>query len=203
MGWDLRPLNLWQHSIMVSSVAVGLAKHKNLSDTSDIFTSALLHDVGKLALGKFVKEHLDVIKEIISTGVPVTVAENMVLETDHAEIGSKILENWSFPSNVVNAVRFHHNPDMLHNKDINIDLLHLADFFCQMNCVSSQNATNFETMSPALRKRLGFDKDKLESFSNQISTWAQGFSAKLTFDPFLVKQKESFPNQAEQHPQTS
>lgn len=183
LGWDLRPLNLWQHSIIVSSVAVGLAKYKNLSNPEDIFTSALLHDIGKLALGKFVKEHLNVIKVIISKGVPGIVAENMVLETDHAEIGAQILTQWSLPPDVVQAVRHHHNPDILHNKNIKIDLLHLADILSHMNDVTDFNATNLDSLSPALRRRLGFEQDKLELFSNQISIWVKDLSSKLTFNP--------------------
>ncbi len=181
-GYDLEFGDLWRHSIMVSIAALQLAKYKKLSEPNDIFTSALLHDIGKLVLGRFVKEHLNAIKEIVSKGVPFEVAENMVIETDHAEIGAQILTQWSFPTDVVNAVRFHHNPDILHNKNIHIDLLHLANLFCQMNGLSGEDPANLESISPALRKRLGFEKDKLESFSNQISAWAKDFSAKLTFD---------------------
>ncbi|MBW2411375.1 MAG: HDOD domain-containing protein [Deltaproteobacteria bacterium] len=181
LGWDLRPLNLWQHSIIVSSVAAGLANYKKLSDAEDLFTSALLHDIGKLALGKFVKEHLNVIKDIISKGVPGIVAENMVLETDHAEIGAQILTQWSFPPDVVEAVRHHHNPDILHNKNIKIDLLHLADIFSHMNNETDGDETNLDSLSPALRMRIGIEKDKLELFANQISIWAKDFSSKLAF----------------------
>ena len=106
----------------------------------------------------------------------------MVLETDHAEIGAQILTQWSFPTDVVNTVRFHHNPDIIHNKDVRIDLVCLANMFCQMNGGNGENSTDLNSISPALRKRLGFEKDKLESFSNQISAWAKDFSAKLTFD---------------------
>jgi putative nucleotidyltransferase with HDIG domain len=181
-GWDLRPLNLWQHSVLVSSVATELAKYKKLSDTNDLFTSALLHDIGKIALGRFVNEHLSIIKEIISKGVPAVVAENMVLETDHAEIGAQILTQWSFPADVINAVRYHHNPDILHNKIIKIDLLHLADLFCQKDSVNDGNLTKLDSISHALRERLGFDRKLLESFSKQISTWANYFSEKLTLN---------------------
>ena len=35
--------------------AEALAKNRKLSETSDFFTPALLHDLGKLVLGKFVR----------------------------------------------------------------------------------------------------------------------------------------------------
>jgi len=181
-GYDLEPGDLWRHSIMVSISALQLAKFKKLSEPNDIFTSALLHDIGKLVLSRFVKEHVGAIKEIVSKGVPLEVAENMVLETDHAEIGAQILTQWSFPTDVVNAVRFHHNPDIIHNKDVRIDLVCLANMFCQMNGMNGESSTDLSSISPALRKRLGFEKDKLESIYNQITKWAKDFSAELTFD---------------------
>ncbi len=181
-GYDLEPGDLWRHSIMVSISALQLAKFKKLSEPNDIFTSALLHDIGKLVLSRFVKEHVGAIKEIVSKGVPLEVAENMILETDHAEIGAQILTQWSFPTDVVNAVRFHHNPDIIHNKDVRIDLVCLANMFCQMNGMNGESSTDLSSISPALRKRLGFEKDKLESIYNQITKWAKDFSAELTFD---------------------
>ncbi len=137
----------------------------------------------------------------MSKGVPFEVAENMVLETDLAEIGAQILAQWSFPTYIVNAVRFYHNPDILHNKNIHIDLLHLANLFCQVNGASGGDPTNLKSISPALRKCLGFEKDKLESFSNQISSWAKDFSAKLTFDLYKPKSDPLKPEEA--HTQTS
>lgn len=61
-----------------------------------MFTSALFHDIGKAALGKLVKKHLRIIKEIISEGVPAVIAEKMVLETNRAEIGAQILTHDPF-----------------------------------------------------------------------------------------------------------
>jgi len=93
----MEPGDLRRHSITVSITAIELAKYKRLSEPDDVFNSALTHDIGKLALGMFVKEHIITIKKLVSKGVPFEVAENMVLETDHAEIGTQILTHGHFP----------------------------------------------------------------------------------------------------------
>jgi putative nucleotidyltransferase with HDIG domain len=116
----MEPGDLRRHSITVSITAIELAKYKRLSEPDDVFNSALIHDIGKLTLGMFVKEHISTIKKIVSKGVPFEVAENMVLETDHAEIGTQILTQWSFPAKIINAVRFHHNPVILYNKNMRL-----------------------------------------------------------------------------------
>jgi HD-like signal output (HDOD) protein len=115
-------------------------------------------------------------------GVPLVVAENMILGTDHAEIGAQILAQWSFPPDVVNAVRSHHNPELMHNGNIQNDLLYLADLFCQINGTNFKDDRNSTSIHPSLRKRLGIEQHKLESISDQIAKWADNISAKLIFD---------------------
>jgi HD-like signal output (HDOD) protein len=55
-GYDLPPGDLWRHSIAVSIAAEALVKDKKKGVSRDVFTPALLHDVGKLVLGTFVKD---------------------------------------------------------------------------------------------------------------------------------------------------
>ena len=83
---------------------------------------------------------------------------------------------------VVNAVRYHHNPDIIHNKDVRIDLVFLANIFCNMSGTNNDNPLELSPISPALRQRLGFKEDDLESFSKQISAWSPNFSAGLSLD---------------------
>lgn len=182
-GYDLKAGDLWRHSIAVSNAAVALANYKKLSEPNDIFTPSLLHDVGKLVLGRFVEEHFEAIKKLVSNGMSLVVAENMVLGTDHAEIGAQILSQWSFPPDVVNSVRFHHNPDMINNGNIQNDLLYLANLFCQTNGARYEDiAANAEFIYPALKERIGIARDKLELISEQIAEWVNDISAKLIFN---------------------
>jgi len=181
-GYDLKSCDLWRHSIAVANAAVALAKIKKLPESNNIFTEGLLHDVGKLVLGEFVKNHFKAINQLVSNGVSLIVAENMVLGTDHAEIGAQILSQWSFPPNVVNAIRFHHNPDMLHIKDVYIDLLYLSNLICQINDAKYDKATILKSIYPSLKERLGISQDILELISNRIAGWVNDMSAKLIFD---------------------
>jgi HD-like signal output (HDOD) protein len=68
-----------------------LAKNRKLDEAEDCFTPALLHDPGKLVLGKFAKAEKSKIDSLAEKGVPFAIAEKEVLKTDHAEIGALIL----------------------------------------------------------------------------------------------------------------
>ena len=85
-GYGLSPGELWLHSIAVSTTAEALAKNRKFAESNDFFTPALLHDLGKLVLGKFVKAKQAQIDSMVADGVPVVFAEKEVLKTDHADI---------------------------------------------------------------------------------------------------------------------
>ena len=55
-GYDLPGGELWRHALAVSVAAEGLVREMKLEAADEIFTAALLHDVGKLILGQFVQE---------------------------------------------------------------------------------------------------------------------------------------------------
>jgi len=125
-GYDLAPGELWRHSLAVTVAAEGLVKELKVDAAEEIFTAALLHDVGKLVLGEFVADDFSKIENVLSPEIAFQTAEDMVLGTNHADIGASILNQWSLPPGIVNAVRWHHDPDACESTDLLPDLVHLA-----------------------------------------------------------------------------
>lgn len=133
-GYDLEMGELWRHAIAVSVAAEGLAAELNVQGISEVFTAALLHDMGKLVLGGFVADHIDRLQARASAEkVPYEMAEHDVLGIDHAEVGALLLEKWGLPGTIINAVRWHHNPEGVEPADPMIDLVHMADVLCLMS----------------------------------------------------------------------
>ena len=166
-GYDLPAGELWRHSIAVSVAAEGLAKELKVSASEEIFTAALLHDVGKLVLGGFVKEDLEKIETEASRGISFEVAERIVLGTDHAEIGAQILKNWSFPPALVNAVRWHHDPDSAGKTDTLVDIVHVANILCLMIGIGVGREGLCYKPSPLATKRLGLRTNDLEMVASR------------------------------------
>ena len=126
-GYDLPQGELWRHSIAVSVAAESVVKALKIPEVEEVFTAALLHDIGKFVLGGFVKDDLEQIKTMVSKGIPFEVAEYMVIGTDHAEIGARILKKWDFPQDLVNAVNWHHDPETCENHCTLSDIVHIAN----------------------------------------------------------------------------
>jgi len=168
-GYDLPPGDLWRHSVAVSVAAEALVKGKKIAEADNVFTPALLHDLGKLVLGRFVKEKFEAIEHIARQGVPFVVAENMVLGTDHAEIGAQILHQWSFPQDVVNAVRWHHNPERVQNANNEIDVVYLADLLCRAHENGGAGVAQPIDPSPVVMQRLGIKNEEIELISGKVA----------------------------------
>ena len=181
-GYNMAPGNLWRHSIAVSIASEALVKGKKNLEVEDIFTPALLHDIGKLILGHFVKEDQAAIEKIASQGVPYVVAENMVLGTDHAEIGAQILTQWSFPCDVVDAVRWHHDPDFPEKPGSAIDIVYLANLLCQTDGAGNQKETDCTELSPAVIERLGLEVSQFDEIKTSVAQWVDELSDALTFN---------------------
>lgn len=126
-GYGLPRGELWRHSIAVSVAAEAVVKALKIPEAEEVFTAALLHDIGKLVLGGFVQDEHEQIKTMVSKGIPFEVAEYMVIGTDHAEVGARILEKWDFPRDLVNAVNWHHDPETCDNHCTLSDIVHIAN----------------------------------------------------------------------------
>jgi putative nucleotidyltransferase with HDIG domain len=181
-GYDLPAGDMWRHSIAVSLAAEALVKGKKRIDKEDFFTPALLHDVGKLVLGAFVKEELEAIESIAAKGVPFVVAENMILGTDHAEIGARILAQWNLPTDIINAVRWHHDPDASDVSNAQVDVVYLANLLCQIPDTGAQDAGHAIELSPAVIERLGIQLDQFEAISEKVAHWVDKLSDALAFN---------------------
>ena len=181
-GYNLPPGNLWRHSIAVSFAAEALVKDKKNINSEDFFTPALLHDVGKLVLGNFIKEDLAAIESITGKGIPFVVAENMILGTDHTEIGAKILSQWSFPDDVVKAVRYHHDPEAAEATSMSIDVVHLSNLLCQTKSIAPDGVGQPVELSAAVIDRLGIELSQFEVISDKVAEWVDEMSDVLTFN---------------------
>jgi HD-like signal output (HDOD) protein len=75
----------------------------------DLFTVAILHNIGKLVIAVYFKdEHKEIIALKESDGVPTSDAEQRILGAAHAEIGALVLGRFNVPRDICDAVRFHH-----------------------------------------------------------------------------------------------
>jgi putative nucleotidyltransferase with HDIG domain len=178
-GYDLSAGELWRHSIAVSVAAEGLVRELGIQASDEIFTAALLHDIGKLVLGQFVREDYRKLELALEQGLSFETAESIVLGTDHAEIGAQVLAKWSFPQEIVNAVRFHHAPERTDVASAMLDVVHVANMLCLMIGIGVGREGLHYAPSAAVTERLGIKPQHLEKVASQTLQWANDLEGAL------------------------
>ncbi len=181
-GYDLPHGELWRHSVAVSVAAELFVKELKISNVDEVFTAALLHDVGKLVMGEFVRDDLQQIEEMVAKGIAFEVAEFIVLGTDHAHIGARILEKWAFPEDLINAVGRHHDPETCENRCTFSDIVHIANILGMMISHGGSGNGVETALSNTVTERLDFRISNLEYLAEQTLTGVNKLS-----DTLLVK----------------
>ncbi|MCP4578514.1 MAG: HDOD domain-containing protein [Deltaproteobacteria bacterium] len=104
---------LWRHSVTTALISQLLFKGKMKQEGSILFTSALLHDMGKIVLNKYVAEEIGNLVTLAQReNLSLVEAERTVFGIDHAKLGGLIAEKWQFPSMLCKAIKNHHkSPD--------------------------------------------------------------------------------------------
>ncbi len=109
------PQHFWKRSLSTAVagrvIANAITKQVPFYE-EDAYVAGLLHDIGLLVLDQLFAEAYDRV-EAAMEGQTVSWAEKEreVLGLDHGQIGGLLLDNWNLPEIVVEAVRWHNQPD--------------------------------------------------------------------------------------------
>jgi HD-like signal output (HDOD) protein len=136
-----------------------------------------------------VKEESKQIESIVAKGETLVKAEHMVLGTDHAEIGALILQNWSFPDDIVDAVRWHHDPEYistmykrLKNPTIQSDIVYISNLIFESNAGSDSVDGNLSMPPPEVLKRLRINLEQYKAIAEKALIWMHKLSENLSFE---------------------
>lgn len=101
---------LWKHSLTTAFACKFIAE--DIEEDSNLwFTGGLLHDIGRVVLAEAKgSEYGHLFNDAVSAGANVTEREKAAYGFTHAEVGACLMETWRLPTQLVQAVRHHHQP---------------------------------------------------------------------------------------------
>jgi len=132
-GYGLEQGDMWRYSVSSAVIAKQVALRLGLSNKSTIFTAALIKDIGKIILEKYVFKDFKKINTLVKNdGYSFREAEKKVLGIDHAEMGALIGKIWGFSPRMVKLIQHHHLRDESMMNDKEVAAVYLADCICMM-----------------------------------------------------------------------
>lgn len=138
-GYGLGEGELWRHAVLsahvvkifVEEARVPVKKHL-------VFTAALVKDIGKLILGRFVAFSFEKINILVhSHGYSFNEAEKEVIGMNHEELGALMAKKWCFSEKLIYIIQHHHLSDKAARDDMETALVYLADMVCMMMGMST------------------------------------------------------------------
>lgn len=144
----------WSVSNDVALCCAFLSKRLRCAEPSEAYTLGLFHNCGIPLILQKMPTYLDQVAACYADDSGfVTKLEERNLGVNHADIGYRIAETWHLPTNICNAIQYHHDIEaddlesgMADEADINdlIVILKLAEHFCCLHRNIGGQETDYE-----------------------------------------------------------
>jgi putative nucleotidyltransferase with HDIG domain len=164
-GYGLRQGELWRHSIASGIAAEVIPSYASVGVPPEAFTAAILHDIGKLLMTKFLSEEIMGFLRRAEEGDHLTRldSERVLLSVHHGELGGLMAQHWRLPERIVTGIIYHHEPDA--GNDVTADVTYLANLVAkQIEAGLDGRQLDFQP-SPAVLERLGLRPDELPTLN--------------------------------------
>lgn len=162
---------LWKHSMNVCSLSRSIAKSiRRDSFFQDVaFKSGLFHDFGKLILlTKLPHLFVEILNRIKEKNMDFWKAELEIIGTSHAEIGAYLLGLWGFTDSIVEAVAYHHRPNISNSENIDsITSVHIA------NALEYEESPNVLSYSYEENDKLNLDYLRILHIESRLTEWRE------------------------------
>lgn len=116
----------WERSVENALAASLLARLVGGVDKNRAYTAGLLQELGMIVLARFLRARAKDVARAQELGLTEIEAERAVIGVDHAEIGARLAERWSFPEILVDTIRFHHEPERATKDPLLAHVVHIA-----------------------------------------------------------------------------
>jgi HD-like signal output (HDOD) protein len=176
--------NYWKESVAGAITARELAKRLGYPDPEDELVSSLLRDLGMILLRQtFAADYDPVWKGEVPAGRQCA-WEEQHFGIHHAEVSSALLADWGLPLEIVEPIRYHHQPHLLApDQEPVAKRAHLLDFTSRLAQLEDRrNPGQFQEILQTARNRFGLERADLEEFLGTVGGKIEEFATVLRVD---------------------
>jgi len=165
---DQEMSEFWYHSNKCAYYSCQIAHELDISTphSDSVYTSALLHDIGKFPINAIFDDNNDEILDYCARyNISLKEIENALSGIRHEETGFMMAEKWNLPDSLKLIMKYHHDPLSApdHVRNLN-DIIYLAD--CMI--YNEKNRFDIRTINKTVLKRCNIKDyyELLERFKN-------------------------------------
>ncbi|PCJ51374.1 MAG: hypothetical protein COA73_17565 [Candidatus Hydrogenedentota bacterium] len=148
----------WEEAMNCASAAKIIAKACGKGEDKGIFTAGLLHDIGRIALLETDSEEYSKINfNLIDDDL--IQAEQEFMGVTHTEAGFELATNWNLPSEISEAIRYHHNPEFSEQNKVTVAIVALSEKWTRSKVLGNQNKDSLLEQSEPLLKTIQMNAD--------------------------------------------
>jgi len=160
----------WRHATYSAALAqkLGSAVTGSLRPRPGMaYLAGMLHNMGVLLLGHLFRNEFKMLSRALKDNPDAELCELelQVLGVTHMEMGSWLLEAWNLPSELIIAVKEHHNPDYNDAHAVYPNLVFLSNRLLSAMDMGDEIT---EELPPELLAQLGLTEEKVRAIFDEI-----------------------------------
>jgi len=162
-------VDFWRHSVAVATAAKILGKLKMPNRAEELYSAALMHDVGLLVMDRFAPEQFDeTFLYAREQQIMFHQAEQLLFDFDHAQIGGLLATKWELTGALKDAVTYHHAPwDCQDNMEFTA-FVTVADLVAHQCGYDNNIPSDHVDIDPELLRVVGVPAEQLEAIKAVI-----------------------------------
>ncbi len=159
----------WKHSLVTAVASKTIKNHLYLQEEDDVFSSAILHDIGKIILDQY--DHENYINALTKASNPLKSEQVLFYEEEfcsvnHQDIGFLVTDGWNLPDTITDVIRFHHTPLESENNSKLTSIVNIGNILSHL--ILDQTPFDVDFFDQEITEHLGIGAEDLWEISQKI-----------------------------------
>lgn len=170
LGYGIMAEEFWFHSVTAAFASRQISKKIGGEDHELAFSAGLLHDIGKLAMDRVIREsQKDMSWDKEKDFMPhYHEMEADAYGFDHCTAGFFLARNWNLPDKLTSAIAFHHATDLEGHDNELIRIVNFADLLAHLLSMKILNSDFIMLLLEENQIPFGFSPQDIEEVYSKL-----------------------------------